>query len=708
MFECFAARMARFCAFTLLLGLTAFSVSAVPLSTLEPQSSQKQTTKDVVANLDRHYKKMRFDDQLSERFLEKYIETLDPAKTFFFASDIAEFQQHRKDFDDDFRAGRLDFAYLIFNRYRQRVDVRLKAVIARLEQEDMKFDFSVDEELNIDIDNAEWATDQDTANELWHKRLKSNILNLVLADNTVEEARDLMTKRYQRQLTRLQQQTSGDAYETIVNALTLLYDPHTNFMAPRASENFNINMSLSLQGIGAVLRTEEQYTKVDRIVPGGPAEKQGQLKASDRIVGVGQGDGGEIIDVVDWRLGDVVNLIRGEKNTVVRLSVLKDDDVPKIIRIVRDEVKLEEQAAQKKVYELTDGDKLYKVGIINIPNFYIDFDAYRRRDPDYRSTTRDVKRLLDELEEEGVDGVIVDIRDNGGGSLLEAIGLTDLFIDPGPVVQIRNSRQVVSRESRARSLAVYRGPMVVLINRLSASASEIFAGAIQDYQRGLIVGTQTFGKGTVQTLSPIAVREDGEVREGQIKITESKFYRVSGGSTQHQGVIPDVKFPTLMDFEQIGESAYDNALPYDTIREAPHTVYFDFASILPSLQQRHDQRVAADPDFSFLVDQYRRIQKYRDRKSISLNESARRAEQQRIEQEELALENKRRTAKGLEPLANMDAYEKEAEEEQLERSSSGPITIDPMKDPVLNEAGLVLVDFIKMMSNRQVEKIANF
>lgn len=689
---------------SLTIALAASLVSSALYGSVEPLAATKdqgKTAKEVVRSLEnRHYRGMSMDDQLSGRFLDHYLEMLDPGKTFFFQSDIEEFNEHRSRFDDDLNAGKLDMGFHIFNRYRERMEVRLESILTRLESEDFEVDFSIDEELLLDTELAEYAVDQATANKKWHKMVKSNLLNLILADKPLGEAKETLIRRYQNQLARLEQQNSTDVFETMLNALSTLYDPHTNYLSPRTLENFNINMSLSLEGIGAVLKIEDEYTKVDRIVPAGPAHKQGQLQAADRIVAVGQGEEGEMVDVIGWRLDEVVNLIRGPRNTVVRLEVLPPDNVPKTIYITRNTVKLEDQAAKKAVFELTDGESLFKIGVIDVPNFYQDFQAYRNGDPNYRSTTRDVRRLLDELEQEDIDGIILDLRDNGGGSLQEATMLTDLFLDPGPVVQIRQSDNRILRDRGSRSMATFRKPLVVLVNRFSASASEIFAGAIQDYRRGLIVGNQSFGKGTVQSLV--------KVHEGELKITESKFYRVSGDSTQHRGVVPDIVYPELIDFELIGESSYDHALPWDKIHEAPHAEYYKFQSMIPHLQELHEKRAATDPDFVYIVEQAKIAKQNNDRKVVSLNLATRQAEEQRMERKALLLENKRRKAKGLEPYTNVDAYLSVEGEDPENEVVSDPGEISLKKDPVLNETGYVLVDYIKMQQADQVQKIANF
>lgn len=710
--------------------LLAVQVGAENLDPLKPTAAQQRTTKEIVRSLTtRHYRDLPVDDMLSARYFDDYIDMLDGTKSFLFKSDIDEFQRYRNQFDDYLKNGDLEAGYSIYNRYRDRVVIRLEATIARLKSDDFNLDFNKDEFLETDEERMEWATDLESANEMWHKLVKSRLLATILEDDPdgagaldengkyseekfaaqVQDAKNKWIKRFENQLNRITQQNSTDVHEAMMNTLAQLYDPHTSYLAPRTFENFNIDMSLSLEGIGAELRQdEEQYTIVNRVVLGGPAYKQGDLKRDDKIIAVAQGDEGEFIDVIGKRLDEVVQLIRGPRDTVVRLKVTSEkvDAGSSVIRIVRNEVKLEDQAARKGVQTFTDGNTVFKIGVIEVPGFYIDFEAYRRRDPNYRSTTRDVHRLLDELEQENVDGIIIDLRQNGGGSLQEAEMLTDLFIDPGPVVQIRQSDDKIFRTSgSSRSLAKYRGPLLVLINRLSASASEIFAGAIQDYKRGLIVGSQSFGKGTVQSLTP--------VYEGQMKITESKFYRVSGDSTQHRGVIPDIVYPEFfVDIEKVGESAYDNALPWDKIHPVPHAQYFDMSGIVTPLQSAHDKRSLQDPDFVYLTEINSFNKELSDRKQISLNIKNRRTELQDRLHRRLDIENKRRRTKGLELYKTFDEYEEKeeviAEKRQDEEYETNVVKIDPSGDPVLNETALVLVDFIKMIEAGGEQKVANF
>ncbi|SER01138.1 carboxyl-terminal processing protease [Amphritea atlantica] len=675
---------------SLILGLlTALPASALTSSVLQPDSIHSQTITDIVTSLNRdHYTNIVLNDELSGKVLDQYLDSLDPSKAFFYRSDIDEFQQYRTVIDDEINSGDLTAAYAIFNRYQQRTQERLSKLIATLENPDYKVDFNRDETILTDRETSQWPASEAEMDEFWRKRLKSALLGLKLADKPVEEAKKLLIKRYKSQLNRALQTNNEDVFQSFANALTMQFDPHTQYFSPRLSENFNINMSLSLEGIGAVLQSENDNTKVVRLVPAGPADKAGQLKPADLIVGVGQGEDGEIEDVVGWRLDEVVALIRGPKDTVVRLDIIPadgDDSQHKIIKITRNKVKLEEQAAHSKVIELEHQGKPYKLGVISIPAFYIDFAALQRGEPDYKSTTRDTARLIKELTDEGIDGLIIDLRNNGGGSLLEANELVGLFISRGPTVQIRDPQGRVNIQGDADPKVAYSGPMAVLVNRLSASASEIFAGAIQDYQRGLIVGSQTFGKGTVQTLSPL--------HHGQIKLTHAKFYRISGESTQHKGVIPDVTLPTLYDTDEIGESSLEGALPWDMVHEVPHQRYVNFSTILPELNKRHIERTKFNPDFLYMNAQIKRMHENKKDKELSLNEATLKAERDKSEQWLLDQENQRRAAKKLPAIKALSELD-----DLLEKDSQGR-TISPEQEAILTETGNVLLDMIELTHN---------
>jgi carboxyl-terminal processing protease len=664
-------------------------------SLLEYSKGQRETIIELVEQLEeRHYAKLPYDDNLSSLHLDAYLDSLDRTRMFFTAKDIEEFQAYRNTMDEELHKGDLEAGFRIFNRFLQRMEARLTTIIGTLPGAIAALNFERDEEYALEADDRLWATDDKELDDRWRKQLKNEVLRLKLAEKSDDEVAPTLEKRYTNQLTRIGQYNSQDVFQIYANALTALYDPHTNYFSPRRSENFNINMSLSLEGIGAVLQLEDEYTKVSRLVPKGPADKQGELRPSDRIVGVGQGAKGAMVDVIGWRLDEVVELIRGRKDTTVRLEVIpasaKSVDQHAIITIVRSKVKLEEQSAQKQVLEVKNGEDAVKVGVITIPAFYIDFDAMRRGEKEYKSTTRDVKKLLEELQTEGVEGIVIDLRNNGGGSLQEANELTGLFIEYGPTVQIRHSSRKVWRDGKRLKSPYYEGPLVVLINRLSASASEIFAGAIQDYERGVVVGDRSFGKGTVQTLIPLA--------EGQLKITESKFYRISGDSTQHRGVVPDIEFPALFDIDQVGESSLDHALNWDQINPVRHRRYDDFSTVLPQVTTLFQTRSAVNPDYIYLQDQVALAQEARMIKALPLKETDRISLRKRQENKSLEIENKRRVSKGQEPLT---ALEEEAEDtDELTAPDPAEDHKDPTDDVLLTEAGNILADILLLKKRR--------
>lgn len=649
---------------------------------------QKLTSIEILNALkSNHYIYIDINDSFSNKLLNAYLKQLDTSKSYFLQADIDEFQLYRNTLDDALNKADLRPAFKIFNRYQQRVEARLNWLLARLDQGLDSFDFSIEESFEPFNKNAQWASSEQQLDDLWRKRLKNNVLDLRLANKADDEIIDLLKKRFENQLKRLQRTNSNDAFDIYMNAVTLSYDPHTEYQAPHRSENFNISMSRSLEGIGAVLQYDQEYTKVVRLVAGGPADEAGELHPADRIVGVGQGDE-EIVNVIGWRLDEVVNLIRGPKGTTVRLQIIPStaaaNQPPKEISIVRNRVQLEDQKAKKQIIEVPEQQpaQARKIGIINIPDFYMDFDAYQRGEKDYVSTTRDVRRLLEELKKEQVDGVIIDLRNNGGGSLPEVNSLVGLFIDKGATVQIKERNGRINVLSDYEPGVVYDGPLAVIVNRLSASASEIFAGAIQDYQRGIVLGSTTFGKGTVQSLIPL--------RQGQLKITRSKFYRISGETTQHQGVIPDISFPDMIDVNEIGEDALDNALPWDTIRPVLHRKTGQLSPYIAQLEKRHAQRVKSNPDYQLRLDQINKIKQNRQQSSVSLNEQERKQQQIEFDNWQLAVENARREAKGLKPLNSL------AEIEQDKRDKSQ--TVD---DPYLVESAFILSDLITL-TDKQV------
>jgi len=687
--------------FAIALALATLNVSATipevkpgtPFTPLEPTREEAITTQQIMSNLLRgHYERKRLNNALSSEVLDTLLDDLDGTHSYFLDTDVAEFEQFRDHFDEALSRGDMKPAFYIYNRFQQRVSERLSFVINELQSNAENYTFDTEETLELDREEAPWAKNRAELDQLWRKRLKNSMLNLRLAGKEDKDILELLTKRYQNQLNRVHQSRPVDAYQTFMNAVTRTFDPHTQYFSPRNSENFNINMSLSLQGIGAVLQTEDEHTKVVRLVPGGPAFKAGNLEPEDKIIGVAQGDE-DMVDVIGWRLDEVVDLIRGPKSSTVRLEILSGAvgaAESKVISIVRDEVKLEEQSAQKEIIELKDGKDTRRIGVIDIPTFYIDFEGRMNNEPDYRSTTRDVRRLVNELLEEKIDGLVIDLRSNGGGSLEEAINLTGLFIPTGPVVQVRGARGNVDVLRDRDPEVLYAGPMTVLVNRLSASASEIFAGAIQDYGRGLVIGGQTFGKGTVQSLRPLT--------EGQLKITQAKFYRVSGESTQHQGVIPDIMFPSLFDKEKIGESALTKALPWDTIKPAIEPGSNSLRSKLARLKELHEKRITDNPDFIFMQEQKALVSEMRDKTQVSLNENTRKAEREENDLRRLALENKRRKAKGMPELDSLDEPEEDADKTRDDAEDNDNDNEEEEPDAMLLEAGNILLDYMHMSS----------
>ncbi|MDY6828420.1 MAG: carboxy terminal-processing peptidase [Pseudomonadota bacterium] len=678
-------RVHAICTWIVALALIAGQAVAalVPTQPLRPEDGQIQTSAEVLRYLQKgHYRDMELDDRLSSQLLDRYIDQLDPSRSYFRSTDLTEFERYRHRFDDELRQGKLEAAFSLYNRYRERLRERLNFVLDRLKK---PFDFDTQEALLVDREQAPWPATPTEQRDLWRRQIQNELITARLGGAEPAEAIERLERRYTSQLNRFSQIESQDAFQVFMDALTSTFDPHTQYFSPRLSENFQINMSLSLEGIGAVLTSEDEHTKVVRLVPKGPADKSGSLHPADRIVAVGQGEHGEMIDIIGWRLDDVVDLIRGKKDTVVRLQVVPSDaadGVPATVSIRRGQVKLEEQAAHHRIVEPEPGIQL---GVISLPTFYLDFAAQRRGDANYKSTTRDVAKILDELKSAQVDGIVIDLRNNGGGSLQEANSLIGLFIRRGPTVQVQYSNGRIDLQGDPDEQVLYDGPLVVLVNRLSASASEIFAGAIQDYGRGLVVGDQTFGKGTVQSLV--------DLERGQLKMTLAKFYRVSGNSTQHRGVLPDIQFPSLIDPAEIGESALPNALPWDTVLPARYRSHGETGSALTLLTDAHQQRVQTDPELQYLIARTDLQNEVRGQQRVSLNLETRRAQREAVEQRRLALENTLRAARG-EP--SIDTVEALREEETVEPDAESESATADTPDAILDESGRILADYIRL------------
>ncbi len=642
------------------------------------------------------YRAKPLDDALSLEIHRRYLESLDAQKLFFTQADITRFDAFRTRHDDDIKNQQLGAAYDVFTTYVRRVDERVAYANRLLAK---PFDFSSNDTWAYDREDAAWAANGAELDKAWLSYVKNDALRLKLAGRSQEDIRKTLGKRYAGISERVHELRGDDVFETFMNAYATSIDPHTSYMSPRSAENFNMQMRLSLEGIGAVLQRQEEFVVIRTIVPGGPAGTGGKLKVGDRVVAVGQGASGPMTDVVGWRIDDVVELIRGKKGTQVRLDVLAadagTDAKPNTIAIVRDKVKLEQQAAQKRVIDV--GGR--RIGVIELPTFYLDFEAKRRGEKDARSATADVARLLRELRAQKVDGVVVDLRDNGGGSLLEAVELTGLFIDTGPVVQVRETGGRVSVESDSVGGVAWDGPLAVLVNRSSASASEIFAAAIQDYGRGLIIGEPTFGKGTVQSLIDLDrfPRKD-DVKFGQVKLTVAQFFRVDGGTTQHAGVVPDLQFPVTLDASEYGESSFDNALPATRIAQAAHTNVGNFTTLGPQLKARHKARVAKDAEFGWWAQDVATFRADRDKKTLSLNETVRRAERDRMEVQRKQREAERKAA-GLagDALAQADDG-LSASERSVASQAADEEAAKNRPDPLLRESAAILADALALLS----------
>lgn len=672
----------------LLAGLSWAKPQLVPLDELQPDPQQRRTALVIAQVLEGfHYTKPDIDDTLSRLAFERYLESLDPNRNFLTKQDLRAFDRYRNLFDDALLNGHLDPAFEVFRVFRAKVEKRIAHAKQLLDRD--AFDFTLDESYRFDREDAPWAENEAELDEIWRKRVKNDVLSRRLDDGSV--SKEDLHKRYDGIVRRVEQMDRADVFQVFVNAFTLSIEPHTSYMSPRLSENFDISMRLSLQGIGAVLSGDNEYTKVVRTVPGGPAARSGKLRDGDRIVGVAQGNDGAMEDVVGWRLQDVVDLIRGPKGSVVRLDILPKsegvDGRSRELALVRDEIKLEDKAAKSELLESSELGGL-KVGVIDIPAFYRDFGAQAAGKRDFRSTTRDVRKLLAELQAKQVDGVIIDLRGNGGGSLAEATELTGLFIEQGPVVQVRDSSGNVQVERDNDPELVYQGPLAVLVDRNSASASEIFAGAIQDYGRGLILGEPTFGKGTVQTLVNLQRYLKSDQDLGRLRLTMAQFFRVQGASTQHRGVMPDILFPTAKGATEHGERALEHAIPWASIDPAIRAPAPGVS--LAKLRHNNQKRIAADPGFAFLIDQENELIEIRDTEVVSLNEEVRRAERKEREARQLAIRNGLRKFRGLPALSTLEDEEETPVDEQDDPEGINRIMLD--------ESARVLADYIKTAS----------
>ncbi len=598
---------------------------------VKPQSVQLKKA-FVLTNIlnGNHYTRKKLDDDISTATLKAYFESLDNGKLYFLASDIKFLDKYNKQLDDYLQKGELDPAYDIFNVYKERVLTRVEKILKAIETNPVEF--TQNEMLETDSKKRSWANTETDLDEEWRKQIKNQMLNLQIGKKTEAEIRSTLKKRYETYRKSIKQINSEDVFQIFMNCVTESYDPHTNYFSPVSSQNFNMNMTRSFEGIGARLRLDDDYTTIDEVMAGGPAFKGKELKAGDKIIAVAQGEA-DYEDIVGWRLDEAILLIRGQKGTTVRLKVIPAgaslSTPPKEIKIVREKIKTEEETIKKKMVQHTQNGKSYKIGVIEVPSFYIDFKAYQSGDANYKSTSRDTRNALKELKEEGAQGIIIDLRNNGGGSLKEAIDLTGLFIKTGPIVQVRNMRGEIEADEDEDPAVVYDGPLGVMVNGFSASASEIFAGAIQDYKRGVIIGEQTYGKGTVQSPVDLAAYIRGEkgTQHGQINVTLSKYYRITGSSTQNIGVKPDIALPAAFDRSEFSEASERAALPWDEIRSAKYTPSGQLSEkIIESLRKSFEKRLKTDAELKELIENTADLRKLRQNTKISLNETKRKQE----------------------------------------------------------------------------------
>lgn len=677
--------MQKFCRIALAVSFSLTSISLFAfestgkldsLPVLEPESQHTTASKRITARFTRdHYKLIKVDDALSEQVFERFVKQLDYARNVFLASDIDDIEKYRDEFDTVITRGKLAAAYDIYNLNLQRRLQRYQYALSLLaldakegEAAKSPFDFTKDEIYSYDREDAPWPASEAELNELWRLKVKSDALNLTLAGKEWPKVKEVLGKRYRYAIKRLKQTESEDVFQTLMNSFARVVEPHTSYLSPRNAERFQMEMNLSLEGIGAVLRAEEDYTVIQSVVSGGPADKSKELGPKDRIVGVSQGEK-DFVDVIGWRLDDVVDLIKGPKGTQVRLQVLsgesEDASSTKIVSIIRDTIILEDRAAKSEVYYETPGDEnSKKLGVIDIPSFY-------------NNLSRDVKKEIAKLKEENVEGIIIDLRGNGGGSLPEATLLTGLFIDKGPVVQIRDGANRVQVNSDKDGYSYYSGPLTVMVDRYSASASEIFAAAIQDYGRGVIVGEHTFGKGTVQQHRGLGrVYDLFENQLGSIQFTIAKFYRINGGSTQHRGVLPDIAFPTAINPEDWGESKEENALPWDQIARAKYTELGDLTTDLSYLDSLHQERIKTNPEFNYLLEDISVYKANKDDKTISLNINTRKEEREERKVKRLARANERLVNLGKEKITSIDDLPEDLEELDPFLDETAKITFD--------------------------------
>ena len=628
-----------------------------------------------------HYIKNFVKDDFNIRYINALIDRLDGNKLYFIESEIANFKEESNQYLGN--SFDIDLAYLIINLYFERLVAFSEYQIKLIEKN--SFDFTKDEFIDIYYEDNQWAESEALLKEIWRNETKNDLLVALMSETLSDDANKVLLKRYKNRIKRIQQQKEEDIFSIAINTLTNQFDPHSSYLSPRSAEDFDMNMSLKLEGIGALLGADDDYTKIVSLVPGGPAEKSGEILPEDKITRIRQinTENNEYIDVVGWRIDEVVDLIRGESGTQVEIEFISSDSADnsrKLVTLTREEIKLEDRAAKSKIIETEDGNK---IGIIDLPSFYIDFNAYQNRDSNYRSSSNDVEDILINFNKEDVDAVILDLRNNGGGALIEANKIVGLFVSSGPTVQVKHKAGYIQPYGSSKAKQTWQKPMGVLVNRYSASASEIVAGAIQDYKRGIVLGQRTFGKGTVQSLESIS--------KGQVKITESKYYRVDGSSTQNKGVLPDIELLSTWDIESVGESSYPTALEWDTVRPYRHKKFnFDSNQII-EIKNLYSQRLNSSPNLKYLGEVRDRYYLNKDKKLLSLNLDTRKLEKDARKNWLLQIENKRRESLGLEIFGTYEDLE-----ENNKKNENTNNDIDYERDYLLIESTNIINDYLNL------------
>ena len=660
--------------------ILATSIYADSYNKIELSETKKELSYEIFKKLEKeHYLRKIDKDNLNSQYFEAIFDRLDKNKNYFIANEVQKYLIKSKENEvDNFD---IELAYDLINLYFERLIEYSEFQINLIQTVD--FDFTKDEYLDIFYEDNQWLTTFTDLKNLWRLETKNDLLVAKISDSSSSDPKVDLVKRYQNRIRRINQQKEEDIFSLAINILTNQFDPHSSYLSPRSAEDFDMNMSLKLTGIGALLGVEDDYTKIISLVPGGPAEKSGKIKPEDRIAKIKQKNSKEFVDVVGWRIDEVVDLIRGEIGTELEIEFISfesEDDTRKLVTLKREEIKLEDRAAKSEIIEMNDN----KIGIIDLPSFYIDFDEYQKRNKEYRSSSRDVKNILKDFNNSGVDAVVLDLRNNGGGALIEANRIIGLFVSSGPTVQVKQKRGYIQPYGDTRAIQEWDKPLLVLVNRYSASASEIVAGAIQDYRRGIVVGQRTFGKGTVQSLENLS--------EGQIKITESKYYRVNGMSTQNKGVIPDIELPSTWDIESVGESSYPTALEWDVIRPYRHNKFKLNKNLIGEVINQFELRLNDEPNLNYLKQVRERYDLNKNKKLITLNIENRETQKELRKDWLLEIENERREANGL----NIFASYKEMEDSNDDEEDFNENLIDLKNDYQLLESTKIINDFINL------------